>query len=730
MIIKNATINPFVSHLPCIIANLCVSGTSNIMSKKLPVAPIAKREPTEIRMHDDVRVDEYDWLRSRCWQEMLSDSTRLEPEIRRYLEEENTYTEAVMADSEGLQQTLYEELKGRIKEDDMSIPDKDGDYEYYRSYHEGEQHPIYCRRLLADQSEEVLLDVNQVAQGKAYLRIENFSHSPDHRYISYCADDNGSEYFTLYLRDTHTDTPAQPLLKNLHGDFVWSADSRHIFYLKLNEAHRPDTVFRYCLDDTPQQAEVVYKEADPGFFVNLYKTRSGRFIVIFCYDHSTSEAWLIPSDAPNEAPRVMRPRELNVKYITEECRGKLVIHNNSAGAENFKLSVADPEKPAVWHDIYVPKPDVLLEEFMVFKDYLVCIEQQDALTHISLTPSAVVEGQVPLETQRVAFDEPCYQVDLIKTFEYDSKLLRFQYSSLKTPRHVYDYDMQNHSRKLRKVQQIPSGHDVGRYSTQRLWARGEDDVAIPISVLHLKSTRLDGSAPLLLYAYGAYGYSMPASFLTTRFSLVDRGFIYAIAHVRGGVEKGYAWYRTAKFNQKKNTFHDFIACAECLVDKKLSYRGGIAIQGASAGGMNIGYAVNTAADLFKAAIAEVPFVDVLNTMCDADLPLTPPEWQEWGNPIDDHELYRYMKSYSPYDQVKPRRYPNMLVTAGLNDPRVSYWEPTKWVAKLRACKKDNNYLLLKVNMGKGHSTEAGRFDQLKELAFQYAFLLKSFGKSG
>ena len=690
-------------------------------------APLAARVPTEIRTHDDLRVDDYTWLRSRQWQKILTDADQLEPEIRHYLEQENAYTEAVMADSETLQRTLYQELKERIPEDDQSVPDKDGDYEYYLSYRKGQQYPIYNRRKISHQTEAILLDVNHAAQGQGYFRVVGFSHSPDHRYIAYCVDDNGSEYYTLYLRDTHGNAPAQPLCTHLQGDLVWSSDSRHLFYTRLNQEHRPDSIFYYRIEDRPHQSTLVYKEKDPGFFVELKQTHSRQFIVLHCYDHSTSEDWLIPSHAPEQAPKVVRERELNVEYRTEECRGKLIIYNNSAGAENFKLSVAELAKAAVWHDIYIPEFGVLLEDFLVFKDYLVCYERQNALTRIALTPSTIVDRQTTVDTHYINFDEPCYEARAVYTAEYDSKILRFEYSSLKTPHQVYDYDMQSHYRTLRKTQQIPCGYDASLYNTQRLWARAADGADIPISLLHHKNTPLDGSAPLLLYAYGAYGSSMPATFSSHRLSLVNRGFIYAIAHVRGGMEKGYAWYSTAKFNQKKNTFNDFIACAEYLIDKKLSYRGGIAIHGGSAGGMTIGYAVNAVPDFFKVAIAEVPFVDVLNTMCDASLPLTPPEWQEWGNPLDDSDLYYYMKSYSPYDQVAVHCYPNMLVTAGLADPRVGYWEPAKWVAKLRTCKTNNNYLLLKVDMDKGHAAAAGRFDYLKEIAFKYAFLLKAFG---
>jgi len=710
----------------------------------------------EIRAHGELRVDDYAWLRTRHWPQMLADSSRLEPEIRAHLEAENAYTAARMEDTRALQQKLYEELMGAIEEEQQSVPDQDGAYEYYTSYRSGQQHPIYNRRRIADQSEEILLDVNRLTAGHDYFQVSSFSHSPNHRYVAYCADCIGAESHTLYLHDTRSEAPPLALAENVYGDLCWSADSRYIFYVALNAMQRPDSVFCYCIDDAPAhstrqsaqqfvgqgesmdegQGEKVYLEKDAGFFVNLYRTRSGRYIVIHCYDHATSEDWVIRRDAPHQLPMLIRARETNTQYDTHDCRGKWVIYNNSAGAENFKLSVADYEAPTVWRDIYLPDPGAMLKEVLVYNDHIACLEIKDASSRIVVLPATIVDTTTQLEPRAVAFDEPCYQARLINTFAYQGDILRVEYSSLKTPRRIYDYDMRLLRRRLRKEQRIPSGYNAQHYTTQRLWAAAADGADIPISVVFHKDTPLDGSAPLLLYAYGAYGHSTPAAFALHRLPLLRRGFVYAIAHIRGGSEKGYGWYKAAKFTRKKNTFDDFIRCAEHLINAKFSYRGGIAIHGASAGGMTIGSALNSHPALFAAALAEVPFVDVLNTMCDPSLPLTPPEWREWGNPITDAALYRYMRSYSPYDQVRAQPYPDMLVTAGLSDPRVGYWEPAKWVAKLRAQKNDHESdhknddsdLLLRVDMSEGHAGAAGRFDNLREIAFKYAFLLKTFGQ--
>lgn len=692
----------------------------------LPIAPIAKRQPTEVSIHGDFRIDEYAWLRAQNWQQALEDPFLLEPEIREYLENENRYAETTMADTKDLQKILFEELKGRIEEEDSSVPDRDGDYAYYVRHRKGGQHPIYCRRHIQQDQEEILLDGDSEAQGEQYFHIDSFEHSPDHRYIAYCIDTNGSEYYTLHLKDTQNAGPPLVLMGHLQGDLTWAADSRHLFYTRLNEAHRPDSVFCYCVGDDAEQATLVYQEQDPGFFVNLNQTRSRRFIVIHVHNHDSSENWLIPTAAPNQAPQLIRQRTPEIEYQVEECRGRLIIHTNIGDAEDYKLMTANPAKPAQWSDFYLPKTGVLLEDILVFENYLVCLEREAGLPRIIFVRA--FSDDVAGEAHRICFDEPCYELDLIDTFDYRGEWLRFNYTSMKTPNSVYDYNMQNHEKVLRKKQKIPSGYHPERYQIHRFLAHASDGETIPLSVLHAHDTPLDGSAPLLLYAYGAYGHSMPAAFSSHRLSLVNRGFVYAIAHVRGGMEKGYAWYKAGKLNQKKNTFGDFIACAEHLIKQKFTKRQRIAIQGGSAGGLTIGAVLNMRPELFQAALAEVPFMDVLNTICDDTLPLTPPEWQEWGDPIVNSEVYQYIKSYSPYDQIRQCDYPHVLVTTGLSDPRVTYWEPAKWVARLRAHKTDSRLLLLKVNMMAGHSGVTGRFDYLKEIAFKYAFLLKVFNK--
>ena len=690
-------------------------------------APVAQRQPTEIRMHGDLRIDEYAWLRSGNWQQVLEDPSALEPQIRAYLEDENRYASEVMADTQHLQELLFEELKGYIEEVDSTVPDLDGIYAYYIRYQAGGQYPIYCRRHLERDLEEVLLDGNREAQGKPYFDVGGFSHSPDHRYIAYCIDTNGSECYTLHLRDTHSSTPAVALITHLQGDLSWAADSKHLFYTRLNMAHRSDSVFCYCVGDDPEQAILVYQEKDQSFFVNLYQTRSRRFIVIRIHNHDSSEARLIATARPRQAPQLIRARVPETKYRVEECCGRLLIHTNADGAEDYKLAIAKLATPAQWRDFYLPKKGVLLESLLVFEHYLVCLEREAGLQRVIFAPA--FSDDMARVGHVIRFDEPCYELDLISTFDYRGAVLRFSYTSMKTPESIYDYNMQSHERVLRKKRKIPSGYDPEHYRMHRFFATARDGAEIPLSVLYARDTPLDGSAPLLLYAYGAYGYPAPTTFSAHRLSLLRRGFIYAIAHVRGGREKGYAWYEAGKLDSKTNTFDDFIACAEYLIKHRLTQARRIAIQGASAGGLTMGAVLNLRPELFQAALLEVPFVDVLSTMCDDTLPLTPPEWQEWGDPILSAEAYRYIKAYSPYDQIGQHDYPHTLVTGGLSDPRVSYWEPAKWVAKLRAHKTDRRVLLLKMQMAAGHSGQAGRFDYLREIAFKYAFLLKVFDKN-
>ncbi len=668
------------------------------------------------------------WLKDENWQQVMREPEVLDGEIRAYLEAENDYTTAVLAPVADLKQQLFEEIKGRIKEDDSSVPAPDGAFEYYRRYETGGQHPLYCRRARngADRDEEILLHGDHEAEGHPYFDVAACSQSPDHRRLAYATDLNGSEIYTIQVKDLTQDTLLDDTIASAHGALAWANDGETFFYTVLDDNHRPSRVYRHRIGDDPAADVLVYEEPDAGFFVNIGRTESRRFVVIDAHDHETSEVRLIDAARPDSPPVLVAARETGLEYSVSHHGDRLVILTNADGAEDFKLMTAPVDRPGrpQWQDL-VPKQDgTLIVDFEVFADHLVRLERHDGL------PRIVVRRLSDGDEHRIAFDEAAYSLSLLGGHEFETATLRFAYSSMTTPEQIFDYDMTTRDRSLRKTQEVPSGHDPADYVTHRIFATSHDGETVPVSILFGRNTKLDGSAPLLLYGYGSYGHAIPASFSVSRLSLVDRGFVYAIAHIRGGTERGYGWYLAGKRENKMNTFLDFIAAAEKLRDDGYARAGAIACHGGSAGGMLVGAVANLRPDLFNAVIGEVPFVDVLNTMCDATLPLTPPEWPEWGNPIEDPAAYRIIKSYSPYDNVAAKDYPHMMITAGLTDPRVTYWEPAKWVARLRALKTDKNTLLLHTNMDAGHGGAAGRFDRLKETAMVYAFLLLVFGMMG
>jgi oligopeptidase B len=628
-----------------------------------------------------------------------------------------------MAGTEALQEALFREMKARIKEDDSTVPAPDGAFAYAIRYVEGGQHPLYVRERRQGGGEEVMLDGNALAAGRAYFRIAGASHSPDHRLLAWAHDDAGSEFFTVSVRDIESGHDLADQILDAAGGAVWSADGRHLFYVRLDANHRPSRVFRHRLGTASEEDALVYEEPDKGFFVGLGRTQSRKFIVIDAHDHETSELRVIPADAPDAAPTLIAGRERGVEYDVEEGGGVFYVLTNDGGAKDFCVVTAPVEAPGKenWRALVPHAPGRLILDQHLTARHHVRLERVDGL------PRIVVRRLSDGEEHIIAFDEEAYSLGLAGGYEFDTDTLRFTYSSMATPARVYDYDMEARTRTLRKEQEVPSGHDPSRYRTRRLLAPAADGEEIPISLLYRTETPLDGSAPLLLYGYGAYGITIPAAFSTTRLSLVDRGFVYALAHVRGGKDKGYAWYEAGKRRQKANTFADFLDAAEFLVRERYTARGRIVAQGGSAGGMLMGAVANAGSDMFGGVIAVVPFVDVLNTMLDETLPLTPPEWPEWGNPLADPDDFRTVLAYSPYDNVAAKRYPPILVLAGLTDPRVTYWEPAKWVARLRAMKTDANLLLLKTNMEVGHSGPAGRFDALKETAIEVAFALKVMG---
>ena len=689
-------------------------------------APQATKEPMSATFHGVQLIDPYAWLRDDDWQAVMREPDRLSPRIRTYLEAENAFTKGALGDTEELQHHLFEEMKGRIKQDDSTVPAPHGPWAYFARYITGGQYAQICRRPRDGGEISVLLDGNMEAEGTAYWSLGGSDHSPDHRLLAYGVDDKGSEYYTVRIRDLATAQELADVIPNTSADMVWANDSKTLFYVRLDDNHRPRQVFRHVLGTVTEDDVLIYEEADPAFYVSLSQTQSNRFITIIAHDHETSEVYLVDANDPASPSRLIAARETGHEYSVEHHGEELIILTNSADAEDFRIveaPLATPERDN-WRETVAHKPGRLILDMVAYAGHLVRLEREDGL------PRIVVRRFKDEAEHSVAFDEEAYSLGLSHGYEFGTQIIRFTYSSMTTPAAVYDYDIESHSRTLRKQQEVPSGHDPANYITRRLHAPAHDDETVPVSLLYHKDTPLDGTAPVLLYGYGSYGISMPSSFATARLSLVDRGFIYAIAHVRGGKEKGYRWYKDGKRQAKTNTFKDFISAGEYLTEAGLTQRGRIVAQGGSAGGMLMGAVANMAPELFTGIVANVPFVDVLNTMLDADLPLTPPEWTEWGNPIESAADFETIRGYSPYDNVSKQSYPHILAVAGLTDPRVTYWEPAKWIARLRELNISDNLVLLRTNMEAGHGGASGRFESLKETALEYAFALLITGKIG
>jgi len=689
--------------------------------------PRAEKRPVTAIHHGHTRIDDYAWLRAENWQEAMRNPQALSPDIRAHLEAENAWFEHATADTKALRETLFEEMKGRIKQDDSTVPSPDGAYAYAVRYVEGGQHPRYVRSKRDGTEEMTLLDGDALAEGHSYFRLGGAEHSPDHARLAWAHDDAGAEFYTLKVRDLATLEDLADTIPDTSGGAVWANDGLHFFYVRLDASHRPSRVFRHRLGTPVADDALVYEEPDPGFFVGVGKTQSDRFVVIDCHGHETSELHLIPADEPEAAPRLVAARERGVEYDADEAHGLLYIRTNAGdergGAKDFKIVTAPVDAPerGNWRDLVPHEPGRLILSHGVFARHLVRLERVEGL------PRIVVRRLSDGEEHEIAFAEEAYSLGLSGGYEFDTDTLRFTYSSMTTPARVYDYDMESRERVLRKEQEVPSGHDPSAYVTRRVFAPAPDGELVPVSLLHRRDTPLNGSAPLLLYGYGAYGIAIPAAFSTARLSLVDRGFVYALAHVRGGKDKGFAWYERGRREAKENTFSDYLAAARFLIAENYTGKGRIVAEGGSAGGLLMGAAANRAPDLFAGIIAVVPFVDVLNTMLDETLPLTPPEWPEWGNPLADEAAYRTILAYAPYENVAAQDYPAILAIAGLTDPRVTYWEPAKWVARLRDRKTDSNLLLLRTHMEAGHAGSSGRFEALKDVAIEYAFALKAVG---
>lgn len=688
-------------------------------------APETEQRPVSHTHHGFTQVDEYAWLRADNWQEVFRDPSLLDPAIRAHLEAENAYQAALMADTAELRKTLFAEMKGRIKEDDSSVPMKDGPFAYGSSYKKGGEYPRIFRTPRDGGDEDIILDGDAEGAGKEYFRLGATDHSSDHKKLLWGFDDKGSEFYSLKVRDLDSRSDLPDLIRDTGGSGTWDAANEGFFYTRLDANHRPSKIFYHRLGADPANDRLVYEEADPGFFMNVGGTRLNDWIMISVHDHETSEYRIMPADRPDAEPFLVAQRQTGVQYDLEEGGDVFFILTNADGAKDFKIMtapVSDPRREN-WVELVPHEPGRLILSVMAFKDFLVRLERKEGL------PRIVIRERATGHEHMIAFEEEAYALGLGGAYEYDTSVIRFTYSSMTTPTEVFDYDMRTRERVLLKVQEVPSGHDPAQYVTRRLMAPSHDGELVPISLLHHRDTPLDGSAPCLLYGYGSYGITIPASFNTNCLSLVDRGFVYAIAHIRGGKDKGFGWYEDGKREKKNNTFHDFIAAARHLVAERYTSHDRIVAQGGSAGGMLMGAVANMAPQAFGGIIAEVPFVDVLNTMLDATLPLTPPEWPEWGNPITSAEDYKTIAAYSPYDNVGALPYPPILAIAGLTDPRVTYWEPAKWVARLRARKASDNPVLFRINMEAGHAGASGRFSRLEEIAYAYAFALKVAEKS-
>lgn len=675
------------------------------MRVELPQPPVADRKPVVIRVQGDEIVDEFAWLENRD-----------DPAVIAYLEAENAYAEAVMAPAAALRERLYHEMRGRIKEDDRSVPVPYGRYRYYSRTESGADYPLMCRTEGDDGPEEVLLDLNALAVGHAFCRLGPYKPSPDHRRLAYGIDTTGAIIFTLYIKDLTTgdliDVPIERV------DNVAWADEQTLFYTVYDEAHRPYRLYRHVVGTSPADDVLVYEETDERFNLGLRRSRSGAYLFLTCYSHGGTEVRYVPTATPFAEWRVIYPRRPKIEYFVDHHGDRFYIRTND-GAENFRLVSAPVDHPTDVVEILPERADTLIDGINCFADYLVVYERRAGLRQIRISDP---DGNNP---RYVSFPEPVYTCTPDANEEFVTDQLRLSYSSLVTPPSIVAYDMRQGSWQVLKQEEIPSGYDPSLYISERLWASAPDGTQVPISIVYRRDRPRNGG-PCLLVGYGAYGYSYDPAFDSKRLSLLDRGFAVAIAHIRGGQELGRQWYEQGRMHHKPNTFSDFIACAEHLINEGYTSPPHLAISGRSAGGLLMSAVVNARPDLFQAVVAGVPFTNVIIAMLKPDLPLTVTEWEQWGNPAIEEE-YRVMRSYDPYLNLKPGAYPHILATAGLHDLQVPYWDPAKWVAKLRIVKTNDTMLLLRTNLQAGHSGHSGRFARLEEFAWEYAFILTALG---
>ena len=693
--------------------------------KKHLELPAIEKRPTKFNQHGRTRIDNYAWLRDENWQDVLRDPAALSPNIRDALNAENAYYGDMTDDLEGLRKTLFAEMRGRIKENDESVPARDGDYVYWTKFREGGEYPLFIRARKEGGAEEIIYDGDEERKGAEFFSIGDICHSPNHKYIAIAVDRVGSEYFTIQIKDLQTGTLLDETIESADGDGAfWTADAAAFFYIERDDNQRAKRVKLHRLGEDPANDKLVYEEPDDMFYMSLSKSQDGQFVFINSNSITSSELRYLSATDFTAAPTILQPRTEKLEYSAEHRDGAFYILTNADGAVDFKIMKTPVSSPGKenWRDWVAHEAGRYILSQIAYKDYFIRLERRDALPRIVV---ADYQG----DEYEVAFDEEAYSVGVDEGYEYVTENLRFSYSSPTTPSQVFDYNLRSRERVLRKTQEVPSGHDPSKYVAERIFATAADGAGVPITVLRLKETPKDGSAPAVLYGYGAYGISIPASFSTTVLSLVDRGVVYAIAHPRGGSERGRQWYLEGKLDNKMNSFTDFIAAGEALVSNGYTQTGKIVIYGGSAGGLLVGAAVNLRPDLFSGVIAAVPFVDVITTISDDTLPLTPPEWEEWGNPIESEEQYNWIAAYSPYDNISAKDYPPIMATGGLTDYRVTYWEPAKWIARLRDDAKGGPFVL-RMNMGAGHAGSAARFERLDEQAHLFAFALKVSGKAG
>ncbi len=689
-----------------------------IMNPDVIKAPVAAIKPHPMTLHGDTREDNYYWL-----------NDPENPEVIKYLEAENAYTDTVMAPTKALQEKLFNEMKGRVKEQDESVPVKDGDYYYYSKYVEGGEYPVYCRKKGSlEGTEEILLDGNAMGKGKSYFNIGGYEITDNEEIMAYGVDEVSRRNYTLKFKDLKTGKVLKDEIKNTEGgSYAWAADNKTIFYMIRDQQTLLATkAYRHVLGTDPKTDVLVYTEKDPQFYTGIGRTKSKKYIISVS-DHNgiSSEYRLLDASNPTGEFVTFFPRKHGLQYYIEHFGNKFYIRTNADGASNFKLMEVEEGKTTDmknWKEVIPHRADTYLDGMEVFKNHLVLQERRNALLHLRII------NQTDKKEHYVKFDEPAYDAGVSANPDFETNILRFYYTSMTTPSSTFDYNMDTKEEKLMKEQEVLGEFDKDNYVTERLFATARDGVKVPISIVYKKGFKKDGSQPLLQYAYGSYGYSTDPYFSAARLSLMNRGFAFAIAHIRGGQEMGRQWYEDGKLLKKMNTFNDFIDVSEFLIKEKWTSKDKLFANGGSAGGLLMGAITNLRPDLYKGILAGVPFVDVVTTMLDETIPLTTGEWEEWGNP-KDKIYYDYMKSYSPIDNVVKKDYPNMLVTTGLHDSQVQYFEPAKWVAKLRALKTDKNILLFHCDMEAGHGGASGRFKRFHEVAREYAFMLNLVGVS-